>query len=342
MPLQNEGGWLNDTIVDHFADFSRIVFREFGDRVKFWLTFNEPRVFCLADWNYITHDEFENPPERQYICAHNVIKAHARAYRIYDTEFRPNQNGQMGITLHYDWAEPRNRSDPTHIEAMHRSMHFRYGWWANPLLRGEYPPIMRTLIDSKSEAEGRNSSRLPTFDSAWTAIVNGTLDFLGLNHYSTGYLIPSDGSNPGLDGDANLGNGGGDPSWNSSGIGWSVVPFGIRRTIGWIWDEYKMPIYITENGYGGAEAEGLDDEPRTNFYRAYINQVLKAVKLDGADVRSYAAWSLLDNYEWSQGYMARFGIHYVDFTNDTRPRTAKNSVAELTKIFQDNGFPPGK
>ncbi|OXA60944.1 Lactase-phlorizin hydrolase [Folsomia candida] len=338
MGLLNEGGWLNETIVEHFADFSRVVFDAFGDRVKFWLTFNEPHVFCLADWNYGIHDPFLEPPEKPYICAHNVIKSHARAFRIYDEEFRPSQNGQMGITLNCDWSEPKNQSDPEHMLAMDRSVNFRYGWWANPLLRGEYPAIMRELVDAKSEAEGRNSSRLPTFDSTWTEIITGTLDFLGLNHYSTHYVLPSDGLNGWMDGDANI-RSERDPAWNSSGIGWSVVPWGLRNITTWVAREYQMPIYITENGYGAQESDMINDEERVNYYRAYINEVLKSIVYDGADVRAYTAWSLMDNYEWTLGYTARFGVHYVDFNHPARPRAPKQSAIELSQIFADNGFP---
>jgi len=341
MGLQNDGGWLNETIVDHFADFSRVVFREFGDRVKWWLTFNEPHVFCLADWNYGLHEPWEEPPEKPYICTHNVVKSHARTFRIYDTEFRPSQDGKLGITLNCDWSEPKNQSDPEHMAAMDRSMHFRYGWWANPLLRGEYPEVMRQLVDAKSEAEGRNQSRLPTFDAAWTDIVNGTLDFLGLNHYSTHYVLPSDGSNGWMDGDANI-QSERDPSWNSSGIGWSVVPWGLRNVTTWVAREYQMPIYITENGYGAQESEGINDIERVNYYRAYINEVLKSIVYDGSDVRAYTAWSLMDNYEWTMGYTARFGVHYVDFEHPDRPRSPKRSAIELSHIFANNGFPPPK
>lgn len=125
MGIQNEGGWLNDSVVDHFADYARVVYDEFGDRVKWWLTFNEPHVFCLADWNYGVKDPFEEPPKKPYICAHNVIKAHAKAWRIYDEDFRPSQQGKMGITLNCDWSEPKNPNDPQHVEAMERSVNFR-------------------------------------------------------------------------------------------------------------------------------------------------------------------------------------------------------------------------
>lgn len=125
MGIQGDGGWLNDDIVNHFADYSRIVFDAFGDRVKLWLSFNEPHVFCLANWNYIEESPFDEPPVKPYICAHNVVKAHALSWRIYDEEFRPAQNGEMGITLNCDFSEAKNRSDPEHMAAMERSLHFR-------------------------------------------------------------------------------------------------------------------------------------------------------------------------------------------------------------------------
>ncbi|XP_037025293.1 myrosinase 1-like [Bradysia coprophila] len=333
--VQNDGGWLNDTIVDHFADYARVTYEAFGDRVKWWLTFNEPHVFCLANWNYGEQDPFEQPPRQQYICAHNVVKSHAKAWRIYDEEYRQTQQGKMGITLNCDWSEPKDRSDPEHLEAMERSVQFRYGWWANPLTRGEYPKVMRDLVDAKSEP---GQSRLPTFDPEWTRIINGTLDFLGLNHYSTHYVLPSDGTNRGLDGDANIRTEG-DSSWDRNGIGWSVVPSGFRNIITWVSKQYSLPVYITENGYGGSEDEKLDDTGRQNYYRLYINEVLKAIECDGADVRSYTAWSLMDNYEWTMGYTARFGVHYVDFEDANRTRTPKESALQLTKIFAENGFP---
>lgn len=125
MGLQADGGWLNDDIVDHFADYARTAFVAFGDRVKFWLSFNEPAIFCLANWNYGESSPFSEPPVKPYICSHNVIKAHAKSWRIYDEEFRSEQNGKMGITLNCDWLEPKDRNDPEHIAAMQRALHFK-------------------------------------------------------------------------------------------------------------------------------------------------------------------------------------------------------------------------
>jgi len=124
MPLTLDGSWLNETIVDHFKDYAKVAFENFGDRVKLWLTFNEPHVFCPSDWTYGEHDPFQDPPVKPYVCAHNVVKSHAVAYRVYDEMFRQEQNGKIGITLNCDWPEPKNLTNPSHVEASDRSMHF--------------------------------------------------------------------------------------------------------------------------------------------------------------------------------------------------------------------------
>ncbi|XP_021963511.1 lactase-phlorizin hydrolase isoform X2 [Folsomia candida] len=338
LPLTWDGSWLNEDIIEHFKDYARIVFENYGDRVKLWLSFNEPHVFCFADWTYAYLNPFNwTQPVKPYICSHNILKAHALAWRMYDSEFRPTQGGKMGITLNCDWPEPLDPANSAHVEASDRSMHFHYGLYANPLLRGEYPPIMRSLIDAKSEAEGRNESRLPSFDAEWTQIVN---DFLGLNHYFAYKVVPDDNNESiWVEGDANIHIEPDDESWNHTAVGWPITPFGIRKVVKWIADEYNYPIYITENGYGHWENDTFNDPIRVEFYKQYINNVLRAVRLDGADVKSYTAWSLLDNYEWASGYSVRFGVHHVNYTDPNLTRTPKASAMYLKVVFADNGFP---
>lgn len=113
--------------------------------------------------------------------------------------------------------------------------------------------------------------------------------------------MPSNDLNGWLNGDANIKTES-DPSWDTNGIGWQIFPSGFRSIITWVSKKYSLPVYITENGYGGSVDERLDDTGRQNYYKLYINEVLKAIEYDGADVRSYTAWSLMDNYEWTQGY----------------------------------------
>lgn len=159
---------------------------------------------------------------------------------------------------------------------------------------------MKDQLERKRGEEGRNSSRLPTFSQDWINIINGSTDFLGINHYSSHYVEPAY-DNTWIDGDADV-RGSADPDWEQNGIGWSIVPWGFRKLLTWIDRTYNLPIYVTENGYGGVGTEGLDDQPRVRYYTNYINEMLKSVKLDGANVKGYAAWSLIDNYEWSLGY----------------------------------------
>lgn len=114
----------------------------------------------------------------------------------------------------------------------------------------------------------------------------------------------------------------------------------MRRLLNWIKDTYGNPeLYITENGYADAENGSTDDPTRTRFYRLYINEVLKAIKLDGCKVKSYTAWSLLDNFEWTPGYSQRFGITWVNFTDPERTRIPKQSALSLKQIIADHGFP---
>lgn len=110
--------------MDHFADYSRVIFDKFGDRVKLWLTFNEPHVFCLARWTYGEKNPFVEPPEKPYVCGHHVVLAHALAYRIYEKEFKPTQKGQLGITLNTNWAAAKDENKWEDRAASRRAMYF--------------------------------------------------------------------------------------------------------------------------------------------------------------------------------------------------------------------------
>jgi lactase-phlorizin hydrolase len=337
-PLQDIGGWPNEELIQHFTDYSRLLYRTFGDRVKYWITFNEAFVFCQLGYGYGAHAPgIADPAEQPYQCAHTVLKSHAMAYRIYEREFKATQGGKVGITIDSGWYEPATNSSED-IEAAERSIQFKHGWFASPVFFGKYPDVMRKYVDEKSFNEGRPVSRLPKFDAGWTLLLKGSLDFLGLNHYTTELTSATTGGGPGWDGDQNTRNFQ-DPSWEGSASSWlKVVPWGFRKLLNWINKTYGNPtLYVTENGF--SDVGGLNDTGRVNYYTQYINNALKAVKLDGCNVVSYTAWSLMDNFEWARGYSERFGVHFVDYTSPDRTRTPKESANVLKKIFADNGFP---
>lgn len=167
----------------------------------------------------------------------------------------------------------------------------------------------------------------------------GSLDFLGLNHYSTDLMEPGFEDRPDWWGDRDV-KSSVDPTWEGSISGKYIVPWGMRRLLNWIKDTYGNPeLYITENGYADPENGTTDDPTRTRFYREYINEVLKAIKLDGCNVKSYTAWSLLDNFEWTPGYSQRFGVTWVNFSDPERTRIPKQSALSLKQIIADHGFP---
>jgi len=342
--LQDNGGWESDSIVEAFANYADYCFKNFGDRAKLWITFNEPWIVSMLGYGCggfapgICGDGTIS-----YVVAHNIIKSHAHAWHIYNDIYRSSQNGQLGITLNSDFQEPYDRSNPVHVDAAERILQFGPGWFGHPIfIDGDYPEVMKTNVAEKSMAQGLSKSRLPEFTEDEKNFIKGTGDFLGLNHYTTSYAVDTEyvvSDPPSYYNDQNAG-GFKDDSWPKTGSSWlQIVPWGIRRLLVWLDNEYKVPIYVTENGVSTKDVYELEDTQRVNYYKSYINEVLKAIKIDKANVKGYTAWSLMDNFEWGAGYTERFGIHYVDFDDPDRlPRERKASADYLTQIIADNGF----
>ncbi|KAF4523215.1 hypothetical protein B566_EDAN011752 [Ephemera danica] len=254
-PLQDEfGGWTDETIVEIFASYSRIAYQNFGDRVKSWITFNEPWVVCELGYGYGSFaPRVVGSGITDYQCAHNLLKSHSRAWHIYNDEFKPTQTGECGITLDSGWFEPRTSSQED-IDAAERAIQFKLGWFAHPIFSttGDYPDVMKQYVAMHSAQEGYPESRLPVFDAAWIDYIKGTSDFFGLNHYTTALAAYGDpiGTPPNYDNDMNVWQSS-DPSWPGSAADWlKVVPWGFRNLLNWIKNEYNNPrLIVTENGY---------------------------------------------------------------------------------------------
>ena len=146
--LENQGGWLNPDIALWFENYARICFREFGDEVKLWITLNEPWATSVLGYGDGTFAPgVQGIGDSVYIAAHNQIRAHARAYRVYKKEFAALQGGQVGITLNIFWAEPEDPNDPLHVEASDTFIQFELGWFAHPIfVNGTYPDVMREKV----------------------------------------------------------------------------------------------------------------------------------------------------------------------------------------------------
>jgi len=340
--LQLQGGWLNASVADWFEEYSRLCFSEFGDRVKLWITLNEPKETSLQGHGSGTMAPgIVGPGTTAYIAAHNQIRAHARAYRAYYQDFASSQAGKVGITLNVNWGEPRDASNDDDLIASDNFMQFQLGWYAHPIfVDGKYPEVMRSKIDDKSEAQGFPESRLPQFTAEESAMIFNSSDFLGINFYTSNVVYTEEGDLENIDWNADQDVGAyQDDTWFAAGSVWlKVTPWGIRQALSWASQEYGGPeIYVTENGFSD-KLGNLDDLQRVYYYKHYINQVLKAIKLDNVNVRGYYAWSLMDNFEWAMGYTEKFGLHRVNMTSAGRERTPKESAFFYSRLAEENGF----
>ncbi|XP_014362015.2 lactase-phlorizin hydrolase [Papilio machaon] len=335
--LQEMGGWSNPYIIDWFADYARIAFESFGDRVKYWITMNEPREVCYQGYGTVTKAPRLNIQGiAEYMCAKNLLMAHAKAYHIYNEEYRQLQNGVIGITLSAHWYYPETDAD---IEAAAEVIEFEWGQYAHPIFSeaGDFPPVMREKVAAKSAEQGFPRSRLPEFTPEEIDYVRGSSDFFGLNHYSTYIVYRNQSLNnyhnvPSYYDDMNAA-----PyqssEWEHGASSFlKVVPDGFYRLLTDIREKYNNPpVYITENGY--STYGGLIDDDRIAYYRKYLSAMLDAMD-EGSDVRGYAAWSIMDNFEWMQGYTERFGLYEVDYESPERTRTPRKSAFVYKQILR--------
>ncbi|XP_065212470.1 myrosinase 1-like [Planococcus citri] len=341
-PLQDIGGWLNPLLVDYFEDYARLIFQLYGNKVKWWNTINEPLEIIHGYTErryapYLSLDEFGG----DYMAGHTLLKAHARAYHVYDKEFRCAQQGKLSITLSGFFHVPKSDSQDDK-DAAERANQFELGWFGHPIYSkaGNYPPIMRELVDKRSKEEGRMRSRLPTFTPEEIEEIKGTYDFLAMNHYTS--RLSTSGIDPKEKArfrDANFIDFI-DENWpvSSSSEWFKVVPWGFRQMFLWLKKEYdNPPVFITENGY--CDSGQITDIDRINYFKDYIGEMLNAIHKHQCNIIGYNVWSLLDNFEWTSGYGCKFGIIHVDFKDPERKRTRKLSSKFLHDMIEQRSIP---
>ncbi|GJQ69297.1 hypothetical protein Trydic_g6431 [Trypoxylus dichotomus] len=340
-PLQDLGGWTNPLMAKYFEDYANVVFDLWGKYVSYWITFNEPGEVCETGYGQgINAPNINSSGIADYLCGRTLLLAHARAYHLYNSKYRHQCQGQIGITISSPWYEPKNKTEE---EASERVLQMEFGWWANPIFskKGDYPDIMKERIEKFSLMDNFTESRLPKFTKAEVRLIRGTADFLGLNHYTTNlvscYELPENTTDYRKKDIGVLKEQ--DPKWESSSLAWlKVVPWGFRKLLYWIKMQYdNPPVYITENGF--ADRGELNDNGRINYHTAYLRSMLDAIKYDQCNIKAYTIWSLLDNMEWTDGYTAKFGLYFVDFNNPSRRRVAKSSVEFYKLLIRSQQIP---
>jgi beta-galactosidase len=334
-------GWLGgNAMQDAFVNYTRVCYERFGDRVKSWLTINEPWIVALLGygWGVAPPARSHNAGTEPYIVAHNLLLAHAKSVGLYRREFKATQGGHVGFPLVSDWRRAKPSDDAQEFlrneEAAERSRQFIISWFADPLYFGDYPEIIKK----------RAGDRLPTFTDDEKKLLKGSNDFLSLNHYSTQYTTSSEaylnGTTPEkssitLDEGVELSS---DPLWKKTDTNWAVVPDGFGDMLQWVQKRYNPVggIYVTENGcaWAGKDKEdGINDDFRVDFYKGYIAAMHGAIQ-KGVDMRGYYCWSTMDNFEWGEGFSKRFGLVWVDY--ETLERTPKKSAALISSIARTN------
>ncbi|XP_034232830.1 uncharacterized protein LOC117640435 [Thrips palmi] len=352
LSYQVEGAWDEDAFLETWVIklnsyeeyFTNVTFRHFMNQVKWWTTLNEPHIFATLVYGYGIFAPGKRSPGRdEYLTVHHMILAHARAYRLYHKQFA-EQGGRVGISLESYFARPKT-SRYEDIQAAERRNTFELGWVADPLLRGDYPPLMRRTVDAKCAEEGLQESRLPSFTQAEKTLINGTLDFLGLNAYFG--LDATDGTpvsagNPSYDRDSGVLALHPDdpPTGERPACTYShATPWSIRESLLWLRDRYgDISIMVTENGIGSYTEDGLDDHHRQVYLSGYLRQMLRAIHEDKCNVIGYIAWSLLDSFEW-ESYEYRFGLVHVDHDSPNKTRTLKTSAQLVQKIMTERFVP---
>ena len=338
------GGLLNRTEFPlDYENYARVVFQAIP-KCKNWITFNEP--WCSSILGYSTgyfapghtsdrsKSAVGDSSREPWTVGHNLLVAHGRAVKVYRDEFKARDKGQIGITLNGDYTYPWDPEDPRDVEAANRKIEFAISWFADPIYLGKYPDSMRKQL----------GDRLPEFTPEELAFVHGSNDFYGMNHYTADYVKHGDGKPAPEDflGDLST------HPYNKKGdcIGPETESFwlrpnpeGFRGLINWLSKRYGYPpIYVTENGTSIKgetqlpEAAILDDTFRRDYFRDYATAMAHAVSDDGCNVRGYFAWSLMDNFEWAEGYNTRFGCCYVDYENG-QVRKEKLSGREMKPLF---------
>lgn len=340
---ESMGGWLNKKIIEYFAVYAETCFASFGDRVKNWITINEPLQTAVNgyDLGIFAPGRSENRSVEPYLAAHHQILAHAAAVSIYRSKYKDKQGGQVGLVVDCEWSEP-NSDKIEDKSAAARRLDFQIGWFLHPLYHGEYPETMRERL----------GDQLPKFSEEDKKILLNSLDFIGLNHYTTRLI-----SHVTESGESYYYNAqameriveweDGQLIGEKAASEWLyVVPWGLRKVINYVSQKYPAPIYVTENGMDDEENDSLplhemlDDKLRVQYFKGYVASVAQAMK-DGADVRGYFAWSLLDNFEWAQGYTKRFGLVYIDYKNGLT-RHPKSSAYWFSRFLKDGTDKKGK
>lgn len=317
--LEEEGGFKNRKIVDYFTDYAKICFQYFGDRVKYFSTFNEPGVFCFAPYEYGSWYPFEKSFKNALLVSHHVLLAHFRAVKLYK---EMGLKGKIGAVIDIAATYPK---DPSGKDVLGAQYQIERGgcWWLDPIFFGHYPETI--LRDCPYYAENMPENYSEDLKAEFVPC-----DMIGINYYFP-FIIEYDENSNEKSTHA--------PSYYvQEGYKFNTYPAGLYDVMMFLKERYNNPeIYITENGSGvfdnGNYDENINDDYRITYIRKHLRMVSRSIKA-GANVKGYYYWSNFDSLESCSGYQWRFGLVYVDF--ETGKKEKKKSWYYYKKVINDN------
>jgi beta-glucosidase len=318
--LQDCGGWKKRETTDAFVEYAEVLFKEFGGKIKYWLTINEP--WCVA---FLGHYFGEQAPGEKDLqsaltVSHHVLLAHGKTVKRFRELGIP---GKIGYAPNVTWYEPySNRKED--LETKERASAWFIEWFFDPVFKGSYPKILVDWFAGKGASLDIREEDMET--------ISQPIDFLGINYYESNVVRYMGGR--GLMDHEII-----DMGYERSDIGMTIYPDGFYHVLMDIKEKYgDIPIIITENGacYNIEPENGrVKDEKRIKYIKQHLIQLNRAMA-SGVNVQGYCVWSLLDNFEWAHGYSMRFGLVHVDYR--TLDRIKKDSFYWYKKLNQNHWF----
>jgi beta-glucosidase len=316
--LQDEGGWVSRSVVDAFVGYADVVSLSLGDRVKNWITLNEPWVSAFIGYEHGRHAPGHTNLHEALAASHHLLLSHGLAVPVIR---RNSPNSNVGITLNLTPQVPASPSIADR-DAANWGDGYVNRFFLDPLVGRGYPQDMVNGFGNKMDFVQAND----------LSVISTPVDFIGVNYYTRNIARSekiSEAENAPLTvirGD------------EITQMDWEVYPEGIYKTLGRLYFDYDFPaIYITENGasfedHVSADGE-VDDPARLSYIKRHLEQVHRAIEA-GIPVKGYFAWSLMDNFEWGFGYSKRFGLIRVDY--QTQKRTFKSSAKWYRQVIDQN------
>lgn len=325
--IYKRGGWMNPEIVEWFGQYARLVAERFSDRVKYFFTLNEPQCFVGLGFLQGCHAPGVKAPLRDtFEMAHNALKAHGRAVQMLRAYGK--QNVQIGYAPTSGMCYPEKETLKD-IEAARKALFaltddlsnwtWNVSWWSDPVILGKYP----------EEGMKKYEKYLPVITDEDMKLISQPIDFYGQNIYNGRCIrMGTDGRPEEVRRPA---------GFPKTATNWPVTPEALYWGPKFLYERYRKPIYITENGMACHDTVSQDgkvhDPNRIDFLARYLKNLKRAA--EEIDIRGYFQWSLMDNFEWDKGYAERFGIIYVDF--ETQERIWKDSAYWYRDLIRRNG-----